>query len=257
MGKSVGLIKFILLTAVITTLLVSGCESANHPGDEELAQQTSSKEGESAETPADELRRYAPTKPGAKWRLRITFGPGKKETPLTAIVENLAPTKLNGATVHKQKVTYLGRPDLDVTKFWTLDNSAAKIVGDQYRAWRKAPYPSDKVQIFLKEPLKVGTRWSTTNRGIDNRPVPSEVEIVAVNESVTVPTGTYPGALKVKQVDTLDLGASMKGISESYSWYVPNIGMVKTDATFKWKGRPATTMLILLEEYTPSARRSE
>jgi hypothetical protein len=49
-------------------------------------------------------------------------------------------------------------------------------------------------------------------------------QVIALNETVTVPAGTFTGCVKTKEWSLLESG-------HEYKWYAPNVGLIKEEAT--------------------------
>ncbi len=71
----------------------------------------------------------------------------------------------------------------------------------------------EKSEIILKAPLEVGNSWSSNDQ---------EREIVAVDQEVKVPAGTFYQVIKIKITyqDSNNTG---------YEYYAPNIGLIKNE----------------------------
>ncbi len=71
----------------------------------------------------------------------------------------------------------------------------------------------DKAEIILKAPLEVGKSWSSND---------GDREIVAVDQKVKVPAGTFHQVIKIKITYT-------DSNNTGYEYYAPNIGLIKSE----------------------------
>ncbi|MFW6027131.1 MAG: hypothetical protein ACOCRX_12420, partial [Candidatus Woesearchaeota archaeon] len=119
--------------------------------------------------------------------------------------KHLQLTDDNGGTVvvkiyklSEQKVTQI----FSKSEFYEDDNLIPDVKENE-----------DKNDIILKAPLEVGNSWSSNKK---NR------EIVAVDQKVKVPAGTFYQVVKIKisHQDSENTG---------YDYFAPNIGLIKRD----------------------------
>lgn len=89
---------------------------------------------------------------------------------------------------------------------------------------------------LLHKPYEKGTKWEVKSSGqmsTTGEPLTLEATIEGINETVTVPAGTYEGCLKVisrgEQVKKLGSVMGQAKISvEQTSWFCPGVGLVRS-----------------------------
>jgi hypothetical protein len=94
------------------------------------------------------------------------------------------------------------------------------------------PKLEDSVNYEIKNPVRVGNTWEVTMGLMFGHAVPAKAEIVAMDDVVEVPAGTFQQCLKIRTIET---SAPTKNGSlidthnaEHYDWYAPSVGLVKS-----------------------------
>lgn len=213
---------------------------------------------------AEECNAFFPLKPDARWVYEEGAAGSKETMRRTITVKSV--TSSDGVTRAElqQQVSLPGRPDVTagtaITRATcdasgvslTIDGSAG--VGGETSGVIKAKLPGLPPDANLKpgfswrgdsevETMDSGTRVVAQGaRG-------SKVEGV---ESVTVPAGTFPDALKVATVQTLTLHRgqdSRYARQQVLEWYVRGIGLVKRE-TRTSQGSDAAASVEQLQSYS-------
>jgi len=134
--------------------------------------------------------------------------------------------ELNGKTVTPRRSTR-GR-NRPTTEFLAEDDSGISIVGAQLPA-DDGPVevfnpPNPPFRYVLKYPIRVGTTWDdfAVDRQAPNWRVHLKSTIESINQTVTVPAGTFARCLKVKSV-----GSTGRISVQQSKWYAPGVGMIK------------------------------
>jgi hypothetical protein len=144
-------------------------------------------------------------------------------------------TSLNGIEVMTLTNT-IKRANGDIVRgktFYLENDQGLKIIAHQPPG-ENIPKMRDYDDWTFKYPLTVGKSW------IDNQEVhlketcivPIESVIETMDEIVTVPGGTFDRCLRIKrffsgEVNLGSYGGHPNLIYESYSWYAPNVGLIK------------------------------
>jgi hypothetical protein len=155
------------------------------------------------------LERYEPLKEGAEWRYSIVRKKGKIEEKYERDYVVLAPTKINNDNVMPVK-SFDKKIKGYRLDFYRIDKDSCTIVASQKDSDAK---PIARNIIILKAPLKVGTTW-------ESEKVVST--IVSVNDTITVPAGTFNNCLKIQDISPAKKLAQMR-------WYAPDVGDIKFD----------------------------
>jgi hypothetical protein len=149
---------------------------------------------------------YVPLKEGREWKYSIVDKNGDsivgiKEKSNTA----LSPTKINGKDVIPVK-NYDEDNKQYTLSFYYVDSLNAILVASQ-----KANDAEPKLEniIFIKGPIKEGSSWKSKEIFFT---------IVSINDSLTVPAGTFNQCLKIKWSSKY---------AEIIAWYAPDVGNIK------------------------------
>jgi len=150
---------------------------------------------------------YAPFKEGREWKYSIVdkIGDsivGRKETTYTA----LSHTKINGKEVIPLKCYDEEKKEYSLS-FYYVDSLKVIFVAQQGSG---DPEPKPENNIIIKAPIQEGSSWKSNN---------ISYTIMSINDSVTVPAGTFNQCLKIKW--SLEDG-------EVITWYAPDVGHIKT-----------------------------
>lgn len=217
---------------------------------------------------AEQCNAFYPLTPGAQWVYEESAAGSQATMRRTITVKSATTT--DGVTTAdlEQKVSLPGQPDVTAGTATTravCDASGVKLsidgsagVGGETSGVIKATLPGLPPESDLKpgfswrgdsevETMDAGSRVVATGaRG-------SRVEGV---ESVTVPAGTFPDALKIASVQTLTL---KRGNDERYArqqvleWLVRGIGLVKRETRVS-QGKDAAVSIEQLQSYSGLAK---
>lgn len=103
-----------------------------------------------------------------------------------------------------------------------------------------APEPElyDPPRYLLRRPVVVGLKWtseSKTQLVQEGTPVTVTLEIQAIDDTVTVPAGTFEGCVKVvstgqaaRNMGAMALGTTANISIEGVDWYAPGVGWVRS-----------------------------
>jgi hypothetical protein len=214
-GKEVAVLARFVLSAIVLFLLLPGSPVCSAGADDT----------------------YFPLKQGMTWEYRSSSD--KKDTR-TITITNLAPRKENDTTVTPRKWETDGRTiRIDLV---AQDDGGVYLYGEQ---------PSEKAQPTIIQPKSYyiprapadGTSWEIkTKLGNDN--VVMTLTIESINDTVTVPAGTYKDCVKIKHV-----GSSAPGEKKdtelsvlAYEWYAPKVGWIKSLVTVNRKSKEGTIL---------------
>jgi len=147
---------------------------------------------------------YAALKKGRQWRYSVVEKRGNQVVNSYEMHRlSLAPATLNGQKVIPVKYNRTDN-NLSWIMFYTIDQEKIAVIA---RQGDSEPQPAKLNFIFLKVPIKTGTSW-VSDMG--------KSAILNVNETVTVPAGTF-NCVKIRT----------KGKYEQTFWDAPNVGNVK------------------------------
>jgi len=152
------------------------------------------------------LKAYFPSNPGIEYSYAgegIEYASFKRKV-MYVEEEYLQLTDNNGGTI--------------VVKIYKFDDNEIREIytqGEFYKEDNIIPDIKNKNEgpVILQAPLKVGHSWENKN---DRR------EIVAINEKVQVPAGTFYHVIKIKT-------SHFDSDNISYNYFAPNIGLIKSE----------------------------
>jgi hypothetical protein len=179
---------------------------------------------------------YSPLDPQLSWQYAVTAEPRDSAGAVTktqhgqSTMRNLAVRDLAGHRVTPQSIEVAGQ---FATIFRAEDKEGLRVIATQAP---DEPEPQVKEGHFdLRYPLLVGRTWDDTSQAmfLDGRvEVDGESKIESIDDTVTVPAGTYRGCIRVRFTsrDHSELPARL-GFGplhiESLRWFAPGVGMVK------------------------------
>jgi hypothetical protein len=243
-----------LLLILPFTLALGGC-----PGGDDA---------DTATPPAGDVGNYAPYAAGNRW--------------LYESAGESTPDSTTGALTDASLVTLPG--GVDALELRTLSLSSLLYVDLSYLEKRpdalyevypsfRRPVPGVTALPQLRFPLRAGDRYTAyrydnLNSGVDdddddiNETFSRRLDIeVAGVESVTVPAGTFPEALKVISTYTstthYSTGSSGSSVEEVTRWYAPDVGVVQSRTATSSYGLPGTVNVMRLVSHRLDGVRSE
>jgi hypothetical protein len=106
-------------------------------------------------------------------------------------------------------------------------------------------------------PLADGTTWSSTWQSTQEgrrMSFPTVKAIIAVNETVMVPAGTFAGCLRLRITGKSDVNLTSGAATievQGTEWYAPNVGFIKGAFRETINGGESSTELAMdLESFT-------
>ncbi len=226
----------ILILPLVLSLLGAGCSpSAMLPS------------GSAPTTPGQQAadscsNQYFPFKQGTSITYKSVFSGNTSEYKVAV--------KPSAAGVHALEYTFTVRGQAyPMTQEFTCSGSDGGLVAkgqldlSSAMTGRKFSYETESVEgIFMPKDLSVGKKWDTTynvivrtddpqmKAMIDGKRQVTQIKSEVVGEeTITVPAGTFK-ALKLKQDFNIeiDIGTRTTIKSSNFSWFVKDIGMVKS-----------------------------
>ncbi|MBM4284036.1 MAG: hypothetical protein FJ128_02135 [Deltaproteobacteria bacterium] len=166
-------------------------------------------------------------------KITETAGPDKmEERESRASLIYLPAQELQGKTVFPMKSNQIGGPkDITIVIYLGKDQEGIFLVGHQITLDKKIREPKfmERKDYLLKKPLKVGNEWSAESGSYLKPPEKVQLKVVieSLDETISVPAGTFKKCLKLtkKGDKTLKNGAAVK--IEQTLWYAPGAGFVK------------------------------
>ncbi|MBC2715640.1 MAG: hypothetical protein HF978_10050 [Desulfobacteraceae bacterium] len=191
--------------------------------------------GVSCKKSDSESESYYPLKEGLNWTYQVSSGETIDDSDENAIltISNLEKKYLKLEKVTPQQITYKGKSDL---KFIIQNEEGIFEFGKQLYGMGM-PEINDPKLFYLKTPVQIGGSWKeihATQCLPEKMMVPVTVTIESMDETVTVPAGTYQNCLKLikKGQFTKNLGEFL-GVSnvavEKAEWYVKGVGLIKSE----------------------------
>lgn len=150
---------------------------------------------------------------------RLKADGAKEEGKL--FVTNLAPTKLENKTVVPRRYEMKVQDTLKQSYAVFFHNDKDGMLFFAIQTDKEAkPQLFTPPFYYLKNPLKPGAAWGggDTPRGT----------VESIDETVTVPAGTFKGCLRVKLTFPPD-----KPLAEGIFWYGERVGIVKSTYTYR------------------------
>jgi hypothetical protein len=168
---------------------------------------------------AAEASDYYPLAEGLSWQYEVRVTEfGETRDPQEISIENLAKRTLNGEETFPRLVRSLP----GIILFVANHEDGVCLIAHQ-QSNRKEIETLDTPDYFIKQPLEVGTTWTYEK---------VTMTIEAINESVTVPAGTYEGCLKISRTGIQEgkfKGPTNTSIEmDGYEWYAPAVGLIKS-----------------------------
>ncbi len=177
---------------------------------------------------------YFPLKAGMTWEYSSTSD--KRETR-KIIITNLAPQKVNDTTVTPRKWETGGASKYDLV---AKDDNGVYLYGEQ-KSENAEPTILKAKAYYIPHSITEGTSWDITTKLGDDE-VKLTLTIEGVNDTVTVPAGTFKDCVKIKHVG--NNAPSEKKEAElsllAYEWYAPKVGWVKSLVTINNKSKNGT-----------------
>lgn len=184
---------------------------------------------------------YYPLRPGLSWEYSLKISTFDGESRQKQIVRNLQESNASGQTVYVQeqsgnKLSYYRRSPQGIERLST--RNLGEEGGDK----------DEPDHYLLPLPPTVGANWSLPSHLslIQSRTyepadrvtpgttkLPLQYEIVSMDETVDVPAGHFTHCLKTRATGKVtirvDRGNHFADVEvESYDWYAPGIGLVKS-----------------------------
>lgn len=154
---------------------------------------------------------------------------------------SLGPTSFS-LTVSNLSQRIIGNTKVFTQKTEVQNNSSFYfIVEDDSSVYYKGEQQSDDVEpkiypsrnYLLKFPLKVGNNWTSVSKTLLTKSTVLLTEVIEkTDEVITVPAGTFKDCIRIKSTGKASakepwFGGRTAINVEIYSWYAPNVGLVK------------------------------
>jgi hypothetical protein len=156
------------------------------------------------------------------WTYQMTTTSGMSNRTAKVTVRNMPKRELAGKIVTPQMTEHNGQTFFS---FVGEDPNGFFLLASQVPNAAE-PVVMESPQYLLHKPYENGTKWevATVDEASDTgTPVTLQAAIENVDETVTVPAGTFEGCVKVAAQ-----GESSRGmVREQISWFCPGVGMVK------------------------------
>jgi hypothetical protein len=196
---------------------------------------------------AEPVETYYPLKPGMIWEYTVVSskaGTGK------ITIKNQPAREING-----QKVTPREWRTGASVKYYLVarDDYGIYRYGEQKSA-DAAPVVTTPKVYYLKEPVDRGTTWDIVTK-MGDRQVKVNLTIESIDDTITVPAGTYKNCVKIKHEGGGQAEKDQAGFAvTAYEWYAPRAGLVKSLVTLKEKSKaagPVETLTYQLDSLKP------
>ncbi len=203
--------------------------------------------------------KYFPLSKDASWTYKITIdGKTNNETLKMKILPEkyLLGEKLIPRQIEKSDKTKL--------EFFVEGDEGFYVYAEQDYGMAQ-PEMREKPYYYIRKPYRVGTTWDddyTTKHLMEPVKFPIKVTIQSMDETITVPAGTFEKCLKLKKSGQIDeshggyFGKSKVIVEENF-WYAPGVGLVKSEfnemSNHRMSGPGHGTML--LESYKNNSKK--
>ncbi len=187
---------------------------------------------------------YFPLHEGVRWEYKVTEDLTDRRSERNFSIENQGPAKLDGRYADEPVSI---RHTSDGTDYYILqDDTGSYRIGRRTLIEYSPRYEEEEVRILPNfKDLDLGRNWSATTRSYALHSLPSYAvedpggrdiymlfEIVGLQETVTVPAGTFTNCVKVEGKAKVNLYADPKlGYTDvkltQTEWYAPGVGLVK------------------------------
>jgi hypothetical protein len=167
---------------------------------------------------------YFPLKPGLTWTYKII---SDKHPTKTISITNMPSREINNLKLTPRKTEAGGG-----STYYLIgsDDKGIYRYGEQ-KSEKSEPIIDDPRDYYIKTPVSLGTTWDTKAK-FGGEDLTINLTIESLNDSMTVPAGSYQDCLKIKHTSGAQKNGS--GLSvEAYEWYAPNVGLVKSLVTIK------------------------
>jgi hypothetical protein len=149
----------------------------------------------------------------------------------TLISTNLIKRKLHGKEVTPIKIEVQVGGQSHVLFQYVVEDENGIYTFAKQETGDLEPKLEESQDYDIRKPLKVGNAWNLKLKLIDHHVVPARAEILAIDDVVDVPAGTFQKCIKVR---TFGTGTpTQNGLItdthkvDRYSWYAPSVGLVK------------------------------
>ncbi len=196
---------------------------------------------------------YFPLDSGWQWQYQVTT-----RTPSGQGVHELW-VKNTGKEHHDQAFYTVRRTSTDTDYYFAEDTEGIFRVGKRH--WlERVPHWDSPRRYVLKYPLTNTTHWVNDTQLYTQETLakstlsfPMSYEIEAVEESVTVPAGTFKHCIRIKGEATTQLSADPDtGMVQTvevitYEWYAPDAGLIKLERKEHFNAEQTINGKILIE----------
>lgn len=202
-----------------------------------------------------------PMKDGARWNYQLQSSRSNPGKNVKVELVSLQSTNVNGQKAFPQKLELsygeAGRESVERTWNFFLAEDSDGIYVFAAQSKRGAEGKFTPKYYILKNPIRVGAKWSTPSPISGNPTMNATSMVESVDESVTVPAGTFDKCVRIKVVAEPDPESRwfyrhMPGIEqmrvEAYLWFSSGVGLVK--ASYQSSLMRQENATLQLESYT-------
>ncbi|MFL2555878.1 MAG: hypothetical protein ACJ0Q4_03370 [Gammaproteobacteria bacterium] len=190
---------------------------------------------------------YFPLQNGLKWHYSVSLTTRDGLEKQKYILHNKGSSSING------KLVYI-RKSLDGTNLhYSITNEGIYYLGSSSNMLINPKFSSNQ-SLIIPNPIALNKKWEqvTTTKllkktGPPQRTefkiiaeVPLEIEIVSLDETVSVPAGKYDKCIKIVMTGSSYkdagnyVGLTLVSVEQT-NWYAPGIGLIKTERIEKTK----------------------
>lgn len=156
-----------------------------------------------------------------------------KQQSIQSSAKTIGERIINGknTTPEQYEITYLqtGKKVSELSFYVSDDNGYYKYA--EQKNDMIEPKLLDKPDFVIKSPSTVGLQWEYENKTIflaRKISLPSIVTIEKNDDVVSVPAGTFENCLRIKVYCNVENDKGYKIKKESYVWYAPGVGYIKS-----------------------------
>lgn len=178
---------------------------------------------------------YFPLREGLTRELRMTLTQGDDSGTAEFVLTTGPKVNIDGVEAVGVTTTPRFKGGTLTRTFFQENETGVKIVAEQ-DAGDRTPKSNTKEEWEFKYPLAVGNSWTETDEVLflkEKASVPVVHTIEKVDESVTVPAGTFEKCVRIRscfsgKVNLGSYGGNPRVTTESTRWYAPGAGEIKT-----------------------------
>lgn len=173
---------------------------------------------------------YYPLGKGLSWTYQVSRSAKFGNFPTSKLtITMIGERDIKGKKVKIRKYDYKEKSSFN---FVTVENNGVYVYAKQLPG-NIEPEILNPPSCVIKFPLKAGIEWEEkSNTSLLDKEIPILIKYVleSIEETVTVPAGTYNSCIKIKGIGKTTAKIMFWNVSidkEIYNWYAPNVGWVK------------------------------